>query len=558
VRARTPAAGWVTRTSVAALSIAVVIGAIAYVWWRGGAPSTGDPLPAQAGAGNEALRLPDLSRLDPVVQQQVRDQHAAVTRLLENDAAAADDKADALGTLGKLMLAAEFSGEAEAAFRRAASLAPADMRWPYYLAHVYRIRQEPSRAMPMFERALVLAPDDIPTLLWLGDLRLATGDTAAAERVFQRAFALRPQSAAAASRVGRAALARRDYGRAADYLERALELDPRATSVHYPLGMAYRGIGDVAKADAHLQQASGEGDIAPADPLMDAVAGLLRGAGAFEARGMAALDARDWRTAVDNLRQAVTLNPTNAVTRLNLGTALSLSGDVAAAQRELSEALRLDPTLAKAHFTLGVLAQDEGRWREAIDRFTAAVDNEPGFVDARFTLAEALRRTGEAGEALAHYAEVLRLNPAASQARFGRAMALVQLRRYADARAVLEDAVRIHPEQPGFPHALARLLAAAPDPAVRDGRRALSLMEPLVAAQPGASVNETMAMVLAELGRFGEAVDWQQRAISAAASAGQVAVAGRMQENLARYRSQRPCRTPWHDDDPVIAVVARR
>jgi tetratricopeptide (TPR) repeat protein len=551
------------RARVIALAIAVVAAAAAgYLWWRNAAQAfreTGrsDPPAAQPAAGAEPFRLPDLSRLDAVVQRQVRDQHATLTKVIGDEASSSGERAEACGVFGKLLLAAEYFHEAEAAFLQAQTLAPADMRWPYYLGHVYRARQEPARSIPMFERALALAPDDVPSLVWLGDLHLASGDAAAAEVPLQRAYALQPRSAAALSRLGRVALARRDFPKAVEYLERALEVNPAATSVHYPLGMAYRGLGEAAKAEAHVKQAGDVGGVAPVDPLMDSLTGLLRGAGAFEARGMDALEARDWKAAVDNLRQAVTLMPTNAVTRLNLGTALSLAGDVRAARGELNEAVRLDPTLAKAHFGLGLLAQDEGNWREAIDRFTSAVTHEAGFVDARFTLAEALRRTGQADKAVAHYAEALRLNPAASQARFGHAMALVRLRRWAEARAVLSDAVRIHPEQPGFAHALARILATAPDAPVRDGRRALMLMEPLLAAPPSASVSETMAMVLAELGRFDEAVDWQRRAIAAATSAGQSGVAAGMQDNLARYRQRQPCRTPWRDDDPVIATVAQ-
>jgi tetratricopeptide (TPR) repeat protein len=542
-----------------ALAIALATAAVGVLWWRGDSPVTPNP-PARetVRTGDAELRLPDLSRLEATVQQQIRDQHAALVSTISDEASTAAARADAFGSLGRLLLAAELSADAEQAFLRAQENAPADMRWPYYLGHVYRLRQEPARAIPMFERALALAPDDLPTLIWLGDLHLASGDAAAAEIPLRRAYELQPGSAAAASRLGRAALLRRDFGKAVEYLERALELNPAAVGAHYPLGMAYRGMGQLAKAEAHLKQASTNGDLAPPDPVMEAVAGLLRGAGAFEARGMDALDARDWKTAVDNLRQAVALAPSNAVTRLNLGTALSLAGDVPGARRELGEALRLDPALAKAHFGLAVLAQDEGQWREAIGRFTSAVTADPGFNDARFALAEALRRTGRSAEALVHYTEVIRSNPAASQARFGQAMALVRLRRFAEARRVLDDAVTIHPEQPGFPHALARLLAAAPEAAVRDGRRALRLMEPLAAAQPSPAVGETMAMVFAELGRFEEAVGWQQRAIADAAAAGQPALAARMEDNLARYRQRQPCRIPWRDDDPVIAIVSAR
>jgi tetratricopeptide (TPR) repeat protein len=288
---------------------------------------------------------------------------------------------------------------------------------------------------------------------------------------------------------------------------------------------------------------------------MEAVENLLRSASAYEARGMEALAARNWSAAVDNLRKAADLEPDNATIRSNLGTALSLAGDAGAARRELLEAVRLAPGLAKAHFGLGLLAQEENRWDDAIERFSAAVRYEPGFADAHFTLAEALRRTGRAGDALPEYAAVLKLNPAASQARFGYAMALVRLRRYTDARAWLTESVQLHPDQPGFPHALARVLAAAPDPRARDGGQALMLMQSLAAQPLNAAIGETMGMALAELGRFSEAVDWQQRAIAEARAAGNEPLAGRMQDNLRLYRRRQPCRTPWRDDDPVIAVV---
>jgi tetratricopeptide (TPR) repeat protein len=321
--------------------------------------------------------------------------------------------------------------------------------------------------------------------------------------------------------------------------------------------MAYRGAGQASRAEAYLARPSTNDDgIAPADPLMDALAGLLQGAAAFEARGMAALDARDWQTAVQHLRTAVALAPQNAVTRLNLGTALSLAGDPASARRELLEAVRLSPDLAKAQFGLGLLDQDDGQWDAAVERFTAAVRVEPDFGDAHFALAEVLRRTGRAEQSLAHYERVLMLNAAASQARFGYAMALVRLRRFADARRWLTEASSLHPDQPGFPHALARILAAAPDAGVRDGRRALALMQPLMSAESGPALHETMAMTHAELGNFADAASSQERAIAAARQAGQGEAASRMQDNLTLYRRGEPCRTPWRDDDPVIAQVA--
>ncbi len=154
---------------------------------------------------------------------------------------------------------------------------------------------------------------------------------------------------------------------------------------------------------------------------------------------------------------------------------------------------------------------------EAIEAFAAAVQHDPTYVEAQFSLANALRRSGRVEESLSHYLEVLRLNPAVSQAGFGYAMGLVRLGRYREARDRLERDVQSFPDQPGVAHALARLLAAAPDDQVRDGERAVRMVGELTKTQPRTPVLiETMAMALAEVGRFEEAVRWQSEAMEAA------------------------------------------
>jgi tetratricopeptide (TPR) repeat protein len=283
---------------------------------------------------------------------------------------------------------------------------------------------------------------------------------------------------------------------------------------------------------------------------MDELGGLLQNAAAYEVRGSAALNKRQWAEAVANLRQAIELAPDNAFTRLNLATALYSTGDGRGAMEQFEAAIRLSPGLPKAHYGLGVILEAEGRDREAIERFAEAVTHDPMFVEARLQLGDALRRNGRLEESLAQYAAVLATNPAVSQARFGYAMALVRLRRYQDARTWLADASRTHADQPGFAHALARLLAAAPDDRVRDGRQALALTEALLKQQKTAGLAETMAMVLAELGRFDEAVRWQRDALASAKQSQREAMAG-LEENLKLYAAGKPCRIPWRDDDPV-------
>jgi hypothetical protein len=94
---------------------------------------------------------------------------------------------------------------------------------------------------------------------------------------------------------------------------------------------------------------------------------------------------------------------------------------------------------------------------------------------------------------------------------------------------------------------LVRLLAAAPDPSVRDGSRAVTLATELVKRQNSASAREAMAMALAEVGRYDEALQWQRDAIATAEQNRQANLAGALAANLRLFERRRPSRMPWRD-----------
>lgn len=507
--------------------------------------------PASAPVAVPPVALPDISRAADAVQAQIREQHARMTSTVTPPDAPAGARAAAYGEMGKLFIATEFYAAAERCFLNARALAPGDMRWSYYLAHVARLANDPAKAAGLFEQTLAAQPDHVPSLVWLADIHLAQSQPGRAKPLLLKARTLAPREAAVMYGLGRVALEERDYAGATKELEAALALAPSATRVQYPLAMAYRGLGDTQSAEAHLRL-RGEVDLPPADALMNDVRGLLKNAAAFETRGVQAMDARRWPDAVADLRKAVELAPDAAGTRLNLGTSLYMSGDVEGALEQYRVAVRLSPGLARAHFGIGVILETRRRDREAIEAFAAAVQHDPKYVEARFSLANALRRSGRVEESLSHYLEVLRINPAVSQAGFGYAMGLVRLGRYREARDRLERDVQSFPDQPGIAHALARLLAAAPDDQIRDGERAVRMVGELTKTQPRTPVLiETMAMALAEVGRFEEAVKWQSEAMEAARGAGRTDMAAQLAANLRLYQGRRPCRMPWTSDDPV-------
>ncbi len=495
------------------------------------------------------VALPDISRAAEPVQKQIRDRYQSLQAAIDRKAPPSE-LAPAFGEMGKLFMAAEYYDAAEVCLRNAQQLDAANMRWPYFLGHVFRYRSDPANAARFFEQASAHAPQDVPSLVWLADMNLAENKPDAALEPLRKAQTLDPSSGAVLYGLGRVALAKQDYAQAVKSLEGALAINPQSTRLHYPLALAYRGLGNQEKAEEHLRL-RGEVDLPPTDPLLREVSSLLQNADAYEARASQALGARQWAEAATHLRKAIELSPGNAFSRLNLGTALYMQGDADGALEQYREAVRLSPTLARAHFAIGVLMESRGEDGEAIKAFNAAIASDASYVEPRFSLANALRRAGRAQESLAQYAEVLRLDPSVSQASFGFAMALVRLGRYQEAKSRLEAAMKTFPDQPGFPHALARLLAAAPDDRVRDGARAISLMNELLKSQQTLPMAETMAMAFAESGRFDDAVTWQEGAIRSATEGRRQDLVRKLTTNLQLYQNRQPCRTPWTLDDPV-------
>jgi tetratricopeptide (TPR) repeat protein len=217
----------------------------------------------------------------------------------------------------------------------------------------------------------------------------------------------------------------------------------------------------------------------------------------------------------------------------------------------------IDESTAKAHYSLGVLAMSQGRTTEGVSHLRAAVKYQPTYGEAHLALADALRRAGNPADALAHYNEAMAINPTSTPARFGQVMALVRLKRYRDARESLTDGISREPDARELKLALARVLAAAPDAAVRDGSRALDLVQALLPRDKGLDVGETLAMALAEVGQFDRAAGVQRGVMEAAVRAGRTAAARGMERNLQLYLHRQPCRMPWRDDDPLYSGEAR-
>lgn len=429
--------------------------------------------------------LPDLSRMSESVRQQFRTEHSALALKIEDPRIPAADLGRAYGEMGKLFLAAQHRDAAESCFLNAQALAPDEARWPYYLGHVYRVKGDSGRAAASFERFLQSRPTDVAGLVYLGDEYLSQGRPEAAEPILTRALSLEPRLAVALFALGRAAIARDDYGGAVQYLEKAVALEPQASTARYSLAMAYRGLGEHDKSEANLRERGDAGFHFLPDPLMQEVRELLASPESYYHQGSTAFDRGDWAGAAAAFRKGIELAPHNSSLRLKL--------------------------------------------------------------------ADALRRNGLVEESLSHYEHAFERAAAppalAAEARFGYAMALVRLQRFQAARDRLTEGMQIHPDRPAFGEALVRLLAAAPDDRIRDGRRALAMTHKLIEQQPTPNLYETMAMALAEVGQFDQAAATQRELIAVAERTGRDDLVPGLTENLRLYEARQPCRTPWREAD---------
>jgi predicted Zn-dependent protease len=213
-------------------------------------------------------------------------------------------------------------------------------------------------------------------------------------------------------------------------------------------------------------------------------------------------------------------SPGDLAARLRLAEVLERSGDARGALAAYGAALSpglADADAAAVHEALCGFHQRRGQVAAAVEACRAALARDPGRRVLRLPLAALLGAGGAYAEALAEYRQLLAADPGHETARAGAAAALVLLERYAEARSTLEEGLVQAPRSVLLQHLLARLLAAAPDAAVRDGRRALDLALALHRVAPAVAAAETVAMAYAEVGDFTQALAWQEHAQSAGA-----------------------------------------
>jgi tetratricopeptide (TPR) repeat protein len=515
-----------------------------------------DPAPALL-----PVPAPATSGLEPSVIRAVQQAQARFERIAAAKPGA-QALAEAYGELAMTYHAQSLLPPAEAAYADARLLAPGDARWPYLLGHLYNDSSRVPEALRAFESALALDRDSVPILFSLGESYLQHGDLDAAQTMYDRLSGMPEARAAALTGLGKVALAKHQYVLAVTDLEEALQLWPSAARLRQPLATAYQGLGQRAKAEEVLRQYSVDGfEPEVADPLADSLGAKVAASRALLRRGQRFGRSMRFDLAEPAFRAALEADPGNAEAAANLGVALANLDRLAEARDALAQSLRLDGHSALAHLSLGVVQDRLGADDAAGAQYAAALALEPANADALVYLADLKMRTGRPSDAQALYGRALALVPGSSRIVLSLALAQVKAGRYGDARRQLEDGLKAHPQNREIANALVRILATAPDAAVRSASEALQLGRNLFESTHNPADGEAYAMALAESGSFDQAVLLQRETMIVLEHTDNAARKPFAERNLHLYEQHRAAREGWAADDPGMqprSPAARR
>ncbi len=249
-----------------------------------------------------------------------------------------------------------------------------------------------------------------------------------------------------------------------------------------------------------------------------------------------------WNNSTTLFSHAVEATQNNHVAHCNLAKDLRNHGKTALAIEHFKKAFQIAPNYPDTVNGLGCALYDQGDLNEAIVYFQKAIQVKPGTPYARNNLGFALQKQGKLNEAVAYFTQAVQIKPDFAEARYNLANALVLQGRFDEALDQFHAAVRLKPDWTEPMGNLAFLIATHPEIKGRDINEAIYLADRacIITNYKSPSYLDTLAAAYASAGRFPEAINTAQKAITLAEDANQPQVKNIIQYHLTFYTQGKP------------------
>jgi|GEM_PF-887825 len=161
-----------------------------------------------------------------------------------------------------------------------------------------------------------------------------------------------------------------------------------------------------------------------------------------------------YREAVEELNEALRLNPGYVEVHNNLAVTYDKIGKHDEALWHLKEALSLNPAYAEAHGNLGNLYAKLERYEEALEELKETVKLKPSHAPAHNSFGHVYALQNKNQEAISEFKEALRLDPDYAAARSNLGSVYAEEGMQEDALREFQEAIRLEPEFPEAYHGM--------------------------------------------------------------------------------------------------------
>jgi tetratricopeptide (TPR) repeat protein len=378
--------------------------------------------------------LPDLA-----LERFPESARASVSRAFD-DAKAHPGDAEIVGRLGRVLHAWDQYESADAAYARAASLAPNAFEWPYLDAVVLQRLARHGEAAARLKQALKISPDYKPAIVKLADALFDGGDLTESRRLYE-ALAKDPATEPLGQfGLGRIAAIEKRHDQAIERLQQAVARFPEWGSAYYALALSYRALGRREEAERALEQHAEYGARWPTleDPILAKISGIRDDPRALLVRGIRQAELGDLPAAITTHEAALAGDPSLLQAHMNLISLYGRAGRYAEGEQQYSEAVKLGGDTADMHYDFGVLLSLQQKWEQAGAAYEKAIAANPSHARARNNLGESFERRRMVERALDAYRSAVEVRPDFRLARFNVGRMLLALGQPSEAVKELE------------------------------------------------------------------------------------------------------------------------